>query len=176
MEVLAPKMIASAVVPSGPKVLVVAAVAAAVAVAVPAVAVATAGVAVVAVATVPAGVVALVAVAAVAAVVVVVVAVVFGVVVAPGSPKTCWRRCYCRQGPGLSRGPRHLASAHHRELVAPLLLRTDPSAAFSVVSEEGSTAVGCEPDCRLGPEMEVPEDLAWPRMSRAWEFPGELCR
>ena len=36
--------------------------------------------------------------------------------------------------------------------------------------------MGREPDYRLGPEMEVPKDLAWPRMNLALESPKELYK
>ena len=123
MEALAPKRVASAVDPSGPKVLVV--------VAGVAIAAAPAGVVV---AAAPAGVAVAVGLAVVAAGLAAV-AVLVGAVVAPDSSKTwgsrCWRRSCCHQGPYPSRAPKHLASAHHREHVAPLLPRTDLSAAFS---------------------------------------------
>ena len=119
MVAVGPKMVASVVDPSEPKVSVVVAVA-----------VAAAGVAVVAVAAVPVGVVAAVGLATVAAA-----AVLVGVVVASDPPKTCgsrcWRRGCCRQCPCPSRAPRRLASARPRELAAPSLPRMDPSAAFS---------------------------------------------
>ena len=127
MEALAPKRSASNVDPSGPKVLVVVNVA-----------VAAAGVAVAATVTGPAGVVAAVGLAAAAVLV--------GVVVASDSSKTCgyrcWRRGSCPHGSRPSLAPRLLASVHLRELAAPLLPRTDPSAASSAEKEEGSGAMG----------------------------------
>ena len=162
-------MVASAASPSEPKVSEVA-VAAAVAVAV-ALAASAAGLAVGLVegraaaysaavfSAGPAGLV-----AAVGLVVVAAAAVLEGVEVASDSPKTCgcrcWRRGPCRQGPCPSLAPRLLASAHLREPAAPLLPRTDPSAASYAEKEDGSGAMGSGPGCCLGLETEMPKDPA----------------
>ena len=118
-------------------------------------------------------------VAAVGLVVAVAAAVLEGVAVASDSPKTCgcrcWRRGSCRHGPCPSLAPKLLASARLRELAAPLLPRTGPSAASSAEKEDGSGAMGSGPDCCLWLETEVPKDPAWPRKSQASESPKELC-
>ena len=107
------------------------------------------------------------------------VAVLEGVEVASDSPKTygcrCWRRGSCPRRSRPSLAPRHLASAHLRELAAPLLPRTDPSAASSAEMEEGSGAMGSGPDCCRGLEMEVAKGSARPRRSQPLESPKELC-
>ena len=150
---LAPKMVASAASPSAPKVpAVVVATAVSAAVAVVALAASAAGLllglaeghaAACFAAVFSAGLA--VAVGLVAAAV----AVLEGVEVASDSPKTsgccCWRRGSYPRGSRPSLAPRHRASAHLRELAAPLLPRTHPSAVSSAEKEEGSG-----PDCCRG--------------------------